>query len=428
MNLRGLGGNRSLVLFDGHRVQPINGQLLVDINTIPSAAIDRVEVITGGAAAVYGADAIAGVVNFIPKKDFTGVEINAQSGISAEGDGQETSISGIMGATFADGRGSVMMGADYSKRDIIYGRDRAWVVRGWNDPGTTGGGIGSSNLSQYDPARAQFCGVTNCGQPLAPPFGTGNNPAAGFPLLGSTYVIDQNGHVFDASDPTNAAHPYTGPLGGDSGFKINPSQAPGQPGALAYNDAQHSYLQLPLERYAIFGSGHINLTDKIDVYSELHYSQTYASASGFVSNVFNVWSPTVPYNHSVRRSEFPDFRSGAGRLRAPPGARRSRHAAELARRSGRALDLRRRPGLLPEFHDPDHEQRLSGHRRREGRPDGRQARLELGDSCVARRHHGECAPAGRIPLPAAAAESVQCRYVRSGLRRRAACPAPCRWP
>src|SRR6185436_12274559 len=90
LNLRGLGGNRSLVLVDGRRVQPVNGQLLVDINTIPSAAIARVEVITGGAAAVYGADAIAGVVNFITKKDFQGVEINAQSSMTGEGDGEET--------------------------------------------------------------------------------------------------------------------------------------------------------------------------------------------------------------------------------------------------------------------------------------------------------------------------------------------------
>ena len=82
--------NRNLVLIDGRRVQPVNGLLVVDINTIPSAAIDRVEVITGGAAAVYGADAIAGVVNFILKKDFEGVEFGIQTGISEEGDGDET--------------------------------------------------------------------------------------------------------------------------------------------------------------------------------------------------------------------------------------------------------------------------------------------------------------------------------------------------
>jgi iron complex outermembrane receptor protein len=74
INLRALGPNRSLVLIDGKRVQPINGLLAVDVNTIPTAAIDRVEVITGGAAAVYGADAIAGVVNFILKKNFNGLD------------------------------------------------------------------------------------------------------------------------------------------------------------------------------------------------------------------------------------------------------------------------------------------------------------------------------------------------------------------
>ncbi len=322
LNLRGLGGNRSLVLFDGHRVQPINGQLLVDINTIPSAAIDRVEIITGGAAAVYGADAIAGVVNFIPKKNFEGVQLSAQSGISAEGDGKETSFSGIMGTSFGDGRGSVMLGADYSKRNVIFGRDRNWVVRGWNDPGTTGGAVTASssaaNLSQYDPARASYCGVTNCGQPLAPPFGTGNVPTAGFPLLGATYAVDQNGNVFDPLNPMNPAHPYTGPLGGSSGYKINPPQAPGQPGGLAFNDAEHNYLQLPLERYALFGSGHIKLTDNVEVFSELHYAQTYATSSGFVSQLFNIWSPTVPYNHLYDDPNSPTFgQAPAGVTRHP---------------------------------------------------------------------------------------------------------------
>jgi iron complex outermembrane receptor protein len=280
INLRGLGLNRSLVLLDGRRVQPVNGQLVVDLNTIPSAAIERVEVITGGAAAVYGADAIAGVVNFILRKDFEGVELSAQSGITEEGDGEETSINGLLGATFADGRGNVMIGADYSKRRIILGKDRDWVVEGWDDPGTNGGGIGNSNLSQMT---------------VSP----GNAPTLFTLPPGRAYVIDQNGNLFDAQDPLNPAHPYTGPL--DQNFKINPD------GALGYNDREHRYLQLPLERFSLFGSGHLAITDNIEVFSELRFSETQASSRGFVSSLFNVWSPTVPYNPAIDDPDSPTF-------------------------------------------------------------------------------------------------------------------------
>jgi outer membrane receptor protein involved in Fe transport len=279
INLRGLGLNRSLVLMDGRRIQPVNGQLVVDLNTIPAAAIDRVEVITGGAAAVYGADAIGGVVNVITKKNFEGVQINAQTAVTQEGDGNESTVNGLLGAAFADGRGAVMIGADYSKRDVIMSKNRDWVRKGWDDPGTTGGALGSSNLSQ-----------------LVTPFGCGAAaPATGcgsFPLpTGGSYEIDQNGHVFNPQKPMDPAHPYTGPLGGTSGFKISPD------GSLAFNDQEHSYLQVPLERYSLFGSGHVQLSDKVEVFAQLQYSSTYTVAQGFTSSLFNVWSPTVPYNH-----------------------------------------------------------------------------------------------------------------------------------
>jgi iron complex outermembrane receptor protein len=80
LSLRGLGANRNLVLIDGRRGMPINASMAVSINTIPSAAIARVETITGGASSVYGADAISGVVNFILKRDFEGIDINTQYG------------------------------------------------------------------------------------------------------------------------------------------------------------------------------------------------------------------------------------------------------------------------------------------------------------------------------------------------------------
>ncbi|HEY0341725.1 MAG TPA: TonB-dependent receptor plug domain-containing protein, partial [Steroidobacteraceae bacterium] len=106
INLRGLGTNRTLVLLDGRRAQPSNTTLVVDVNSIPAAAIDHVEVVTGGASAAYGADAIAGVVNFRLKSHFQGAEIDAQSGVTQKGDGMESRLSATLGNDFAEHRGN----------------------------------------------------------------------------------------------------------------------------------------------------------------------------------------------------------------------------------------------------------------------------------------------------------------------------------
>ncbi len=297
LDLRGIGTNRTLVLMDGRRVQPVNGQLVVDVNTIPASAIDRVEVITGGAAAVYGADAVAGVVNFVLKRDFEGVDFNVQYGASQEGDGQEALVSALFGSNFSDGDGNVMLGFDYARREIVYGRDRDWVVDGWNDPGTNAGGIGSSNLSTF---------VVD-----------GNNPPAGWLPPAVNYVVDQNGNVFNALNPRDPAHPYTGPIGGDgpNAFKINPD------GSLGYIDREHNYLQLPLERYSIFGQGRYALGDNVEAFATARFSETFARSYGFVSGAFNVWSPTVPYNSLYDDPNSPTFMqhpAGMARHPVPP--------------------------------------------------------------------------------------------------------------
>ena len=89
VSLRGLGANRNLVLINGRRGQPVNAALVVDTNSIPSSMIQRVEIISGGASAVYGADAIGGVVNFILKDDFEGASIDASYGITEDGLNEE---------------------------------------------------------------------------------------------------------------------------------------------------------------------------------------------------------------------------------------------------------------------------------------------------------------------------------------------------
>src|SRR5690606_15890474 len=126
VSLRQLGSNRNLVLVDGRRPTPINGSGVVDINTIPSAAVERVEVISGGASSTYGADAVGGVVNFILKKNFTGLNLDAQYSLNERGDGGQFRASALIGASLDGGRGNVMLGMEYYDRGSVKTLDRPW--------------------------------------------------------------------------------------------------------------------------------------------------------------------------------------------------------------------------------------------------------------------------------------------------------------
>ncbi len=123
VSLRGLGANRNLVLLDGYRAVPVNATMAVDVNSIPAAAIERVEVITGGASSVYGADAVAGVVNFILKKNFEGLDLDVQTGSMQNGKGSETRASALFGVTSGDNKGNIMVGMELASRDAIHADD-----------------------------------------------------------------------------------------------------------------------------------------------------------------------------------------------------------------------------------------------------------------------------------------------------------------
>lgn len=125
ISLRGFGSNRSLVLIDGRRMVPFNLGGSVDSNTIPVALLSGVDVLTGGASAVYGADAVAGVTNFILRRDFSGVEISASTGQSVPGSDQARRRIDITGgANFADGRGNVSLSVGRTKNYELFQGDR----------------------------------------------------------------------------------------------------------------------------------------------------------------------------------------------------------------------------------------------------------------------------------------------------------------
>jgi outer membrane receptor protein involved in Fe transport len=159
LNLRGLGTVRTLVLLDGRRLQPGNAQSLIDINTIPTSAISDVEVMTGGASATYGSDAMAGVVNFKLRKTFNGLELSSQIGQSDRGDAMTRQFSGIAGTAFADGAGAVMFAADFSDRQPISFRDRAFSTPTGNLAALLGNGYYAptgSNLPTQDSVNTAF--------------------------------------------------------------------------------------------------------------------------------------------------------------------------------------------------------------------------------------------------------------------------------
>jgi outer membrane receptor protein involved in Fe transport len=145
VDLRGLGEVRNLVLLDGNRIVTANQLGTVDLNNIPLALVSRVDVLTGGASTTYGADAVSGVVNFVTRRNFSGLELSASNSITERGDGNVLRIEGTIGANFDGGRGNAVLSLGYQEADPVY--QGAREVSLFEVSGTTGRGAGSSPTS-----------------------------------------------------------------------------------------------------------------------------------------------------------------------------------------------------------------------------------------------------------------------------------------
>lgn len=193
LNLRNLGEVRTLVLLDGRRSVGSTITGLVDINTFPQSLIKSVEIVTGGASAAYGSDAVAGVANFILDKKFTGFKFDADTGITTYGDGHNYSFSAAVGLPFAEGRGHVLLAGEFARRDAILQTDRDWnqigyrtltnpnytptngqpqnlVVRGAGTWNTLPGGVIRSQVGGGNSLRAIYFDVGGVARPYR--FGT----------------------------------------------------------------------------------------------------------------------------------------------------------------------------------------------------------------------------------------------------------------
>jgi iron complex outermembrane receptor protein len=247
LNLRGLGRNRTLVLVDGRRL-PYGASSIsaANLDVIPLQLVERVDILTGGASAVYGSDAIGGVANFILKRDFEGVEVGIQQGNSyasnsgsfwtnvleagnqpvpsSSWDGQETLIYGMLGGNLEDGRGNVTLFASYEDREAITQANRT----------------------------SSACALGQSG---------GASSYQGFGCVGSgnyRLFVGPVGNAFQEEDGTIV--PFVG----------GPAQT--------YNFGPNNYFQRPSERYTIYGKGHIDVSDNVEAFADISYTNNVSDA------------------------------------------------------------------------------------------------------------------------------------------------------
>lgn len=237
VDLRGLGANRTLVLVDGKRLMPSDTGGDVDLSQIPPALVDHVEVLTGGASAVYGSDAIAGVVNIILKKDFEGAMMDAQYSLTDHSDGQTTDLTGVLGFSSANGKGNVTIYGNYEHRNPIFEGDRSYGQHALNDP----------NFSGCAPGTATLFGGFCAGGSSSSQQGRFSPAAA---LGGGNYF------------PTDSSVPGTLSKCGAAGFPACP----------LFNFAPVNYYQTPNVRYAFGATGHYEVNKELDFYTRLTFS------------------------------------------------------------------------------------------------------------------------------------------------------------
>lgn len=236
-NLRGLGASRTLILINGRRYA--SG----DLNSIPMSFIERVEVLRDGASTIYGSDAIAGVINFITKRDFDGAEFTAQYDVTGQGDGETTRLAATIGASSA--KGNVVLGLEYSKRNAIGQGDREFSATPWTERGgrlVSGGSDANS-------------------------FGSWSSMTPGSAYADDLFVVDPG---------TGAVRPYNGDTD-------------------AYNFATASYLVTPQEVFSINAAASYEVSNSVKAFLEGGFTNRQSNQLMGADGTF--WGAVVAADH-----------------------------------------------------------------------------------------------------------------------------------
>lgn len=217
IDLRGLGANRSLVLINGRRMVPFDLNGAVDTNSIPLALLQRVDLVTGGASAVYGADAVAGVANFVLKKDFRGFSVDTSYGTSERGDAGKHRIDFTMGAGLENGRGNVALSFGFTKTNPLRQDKRP---------------IGAFAISSKTGAKQGS---------------------------GTTVPVQISGQDLGGNVDSGQINTVTGNI---------------DPDVQTYNFNPDNYYQTPLKRTQVTALGNYVISDKAEIYTELLFSRS----------------------------------------------------------------------------------------------------------------------------------------------------------
>ena len=250
IDLRGLGARRTLTLLNGRRMIPANHNGIVDTSIIPTALIKRIDIITGGASAVYGSDALSGAVNFILNDEFEGVDIAINHALSGESDVKSNMVALTLGSKFADDRGHFAMNVSWAERDAVLLGQRKYGKLGIS---TKSGKGYSEYLAGQDPESP----MAGCTGPDAAKYGGSTTSIPTRVSIAGAGNVGQflNNRTLYTGDADGAEKGYSA-RGGCSVFNYNPV----------------NYFKSPQERYNIFSMAKFEVNDHLEVYSTAEYS------------------------------------------------------------------------------------------------------------------------------------------------------------
>ncbi len=264
IDLRGLGSNRNIVLVDGRRPMVSASDLTVDLNTIPAAMIESIEVITGGAGAAYGADAVAGAVNIKLKKNFEGVDLRGTYSNTDNGDADEYGASMVIGGLFGDDHGHAILGYDHAYRESITKGERDFSAVATSTTGTPPQGVVRWNTGNPIPEAAVDAVFANYGV-----------AASAVQARSGSIGFNRDGTLWFGGIPSNTQYDvqnFRDPVDLSVNSRFYPD-------FYSYNFDAPNILVLPLDRDSFMADIGYKLDNGVEFFGQVGWTQ-YTAATG----------------------------------------------------------------------------------------------------------------------------------------------------